>query len=58
MNLGIRRIGDPLEDMKGLPGLHHFLIEHVSKICCQSTAGNSFGRITKMKNDVGMGLLV
>ena len=34
-----------------------FLIERVSKICCQST-GNSFGRITKMKNDVGMGLLV
>ena len=40
------------------PSLHHFfLIERVSKICCQST-GNSFGRITKMKNDVGMGLLV
>ena len=38
--------------------LHHFLkIERVSKLCCQST-GNCFGRITKMKNDVGMGLLV
>ena len=38
--------------------LHHFFkIEHVSKLCCQST-GNSFGQITKMKNDVGMGLLV
>ena len=29
-----------------------FLIERVSKICCQST-GNSLERITKMKNDVG-----
>ena len=39
------------------PSLHHFLkIERVSKLCCQST-GNCFGRITKMKNDVGMGLL-
>ena len=37
--------------------LHHFLIERLSKICCQNT-GNSFGWITKMKNDVGMGLLV
>ena len=32
-------------------------IERVSKLCCQST-GNCFGQITKMKNDVGMGLLV
>ena len=39
------------------PSLHHFFIERVSKLCCQST-GNSFGQITKMKNDVGMGLLV
>ena len=40
------------------PSLHRFLkIERVSKLCCQST-GNSFGQITKMKNDVGMGLLV
>ena len=40
------------------PSLHHFLkIECVSKLCCQST-GNSFWQITKMQNDVGMGLLV
>ena len=32
-------------------------IERVSKLCCQSTR-NSFWQITKMKNDVGMGLLV
>ena len=39
------------------PSLHHFFNRTCIKLCCQST-GNSFGRITKMKNDVGMGLLV
>ena len=40
------------------PSLHHFFkVERVSKLCCQST-GNCFGWMTKMKNDVGMGLLV
>ena len=39
------------------PFLHlFFLIEHVSKLCCQST-GNSFGQITKMKNDVDLHLV-
>ena len=40
------------------PSLHlFFLKERVSKLCCEIT-GNIFVQKTKIKKDVGMGLLV
>ena len=48
---------DKKAHMKNIFQKSFFKIERVSKLCCQST-GNSFWQITKMKNDVGMGLLV
>ena len=40
------------------PSLHLlFLIERVSKLCCQST-GNSFGQITKMKKRCRKGVVL